>query len=75
LTRCQNNNTATESLLWAALEEVSNKPVKAIMSTWAVQKGYPLITVEEEIKKADGSRVLYLSQTKFAVNGQYHGKR
>lgn len=73
LTKHQYNNTFTEDL-WAALEEASNKPVKAVMSTWTLQKGFPVITVEKETQNADGSRVLHVSQTKFTANGQVDGK-
>ncbi|XP_050429789.1 puromycin-sensitive aminopeptidase isoform X2 [Adelges cooleyi] len=69
LNRHQYSNTFTEDL-WAALEEASNKPVKAVMSTWTLQKGFPVITVEKEIENPDGSRVLTVSQTKFTANGQ-----
>lgn len=73
LTKHQYNNTFTEDL-WAALEEASNKPVKAVMSTWTLQKGFPVITVEKETQNADGSRVLSVSQTKFTANGLVNGK-
>lgn len=69
LTKHQYKNTFTEDL-WTALEEASNKPVKAVMSTWTLQKGFPVITVENENENSDGSRVLTLSQTKFTANGQ-----
>lgn len=31
--------------LWAALEEVSGKPVASIMSTWTSQAGFPVLKV------------------------------
>jgi hypothetical protein len=37
-------NTFTEDL-WAALEEASNKPVGAVMSTWTKQMGFPMVQV------------------------------
>lgn len=73
LTRHQYNNTFTGDL-WTALEEASNKPIKEIMSTWTLQKGFPVIKVEKEIQMADGSRVLSLSQTKFIANGGVDGE-
>lgn len=73
LNKHQYSNTFTEDL-WAALEEASNKPVKAVMSTWTLQKGFPVITVEKETLNADGSRVLTVSQTKFTADGQADGK-
>ena len=44
LSRHSYKNTQTEDL-WAALEEGSNKPVGAVMSTWTKQKGFPVISV------------------------------
>ena len=38
-------NTKTTDL-WDALEEVSGQPVRAIMNTWILQGGYPLVTFE-----------------------------
>lgn len=73
LTRHQYNNTFTGDL-WIALEEASNKPIKAIMSSWTLQKGFPVIRVEKETLMADGSRVLSLSQTKFIANGEVDGE-
>jgi puromycin-sensitive aminopeptidase len=46
--------------LWAALAEVSGKPVPEIMEPWTSQMGYPVITVGE-----DGS----LSQHRFLNDG------
>jgi aminopeptidase N len=34
--------------LWDALEEVSAKPVSAMMSNWIGQPGFPVVTVERE---------------------------
>ena len=34
--------------LWDALEEVSAKPVSAMMSNWIGQPGFPMVTVERE---------------------------
>jgi len=44
LTRHSYKNAQTEDL-WDALEEASNKPVRRLMSTWTLQKGFPVITV------------------------------
>ena len=65
LTKHQYKNTFTEDL-WAALEEASNKPVAAVMSTWTKQMGFPVVRVKFE-QNAD-STVLTLSQERFAVN-------
>lgn len=67
LTRFQYRNTFTEDL-WAALEEASAKPVKAVMSTWTKQMGFPVITVEDS-KQEGNKRILTLSQTKFCADG------
>ena len=41
------SNTDTVDL-WAALEEVSNKPVKKFMSAWTSQSGYPIVKVDKD---------------------------
>ena len=41
----QYSNARTEDL-WKALEEVSGKPVTALMDSWVKQTGYPLVQVE-----------------------------
>ncbi|XP_047517240.1 puromycin-sensitive aminopeptidase [Pieris napi] len=66
LTRHQYKNTFTEDL-WAALEEASNKPVGAVMSTWTKQMGFPMVQVSSEQKGAH--RVLKLTQQKFCADG------
>ena len=63
LTRHQYANTFTEDL-WAALEEASGKPIKAVMSSWTKQVGFPVITVESSVQE-DNARTLVLSQSKF----------
>lgn len=44
LSRHEYKNTFTEDL-WAALGEASRKPIKAIMSTWTKQMGFPVLKV------------------------------
>ncbi|KAG6444849.1 puromycin-sensitive aminopeptidase [Manduca sexta] len=66
LTRHQYKNTFTEDL-WSALEEASNKPVGAVMSTWTKQMGFPVVEVNSEQKGRD--RVLTLTQRKFCADG------
>jgi aminopeptidase N len=46
--------------LWAALEEVSEKPITTIMKSWVEQAGFPLVEV-----KRDGNR-LSLAQKRFS---------
>ena len=65
LTRHQYGNTFTEDL-WAALEEASGKPIKAVMSTWTKQVGFPVVTVESSVQEGN-SRTLVLSQRKFSA--------
>lgn len=67
LTRHQYKNTFTEDL-WAALEEASNKPVGAVMSTWTKQMGFPVVEVKSE--QRGPNRVLTLTQQKFCANGR-----
>ncbi|XP_047026793.1 puromycin-sensitive aminopeptidase [Helicoverpa zea] len=70
LTRHQYKNTFTEDL-WAALEEASNKPVGAVMSTWTKQMGFPVVEVSSEQQGPD--RVLKLTQQKFCADGSQGG--
>ncbi|CAH2039560.1 unnamed protein product, partial [Iphiclides podalirius] len=66
LTRHQYKNTFTEDL-WAALEEASNKPVGAVMSTWTKQMGFPVVQVSSE--QRGKNRILKLTQQKFCADG------
>ncbi|CAG4947451.1 unnamed protein product [Parnassius apollo] len=66
LTRHQYKNTFTEDL-WAALEEASNKPVRAVMSTWTKQMGFPMVQVTSE--QRGPNRVLKMTQQKFCADG------
>jgi puromycin-sensitive aminopeptidase len=71
LTRHQYKNTFTEDL-WSALEEASNKPVRAVMSSWTKQMGFPVVKVTSE---QDGSdRKMVISQEKFCADGSYDCK-
>ncbi|KAK6630961.1 hypothetical protein RUM44_003133 [Polyplax serrata] len=65
LKRHQYKNTYTEDL-WAALEEASNKPVAAVMSTWTKQMGFPVVRVK--VDQGPDSTLLTLSQERFCVN-------
>ncbi|XP_063975639.1 puromycin-sensitive aminopeptidase isoform X2 [Diachasmimorpha longicaudata] len=66
LKRHSYNNAETEDL-WAALEEASNKPIRAVMSTWTKQMGFPVLKVDE---RQDGNdRILSLTQERFLANG------
>ncbi len=56
-------NTETSDL-WDALEEASGQPVRAIMSTWIDQGGYPLVSAGE-----DGS----LAQAPFSYQAEPGG--
>lgn len=51
-------NAKTEDL-WAALEEVSGKPVRSVMKNWTSKAGHPLITIIEQKTK------LKLTQARF----------
>jgi len=52
-------NARTQDL-WAALEEVSGKPVRAIMANYTRQEGYPVVTAKEAQRG-----VLSLEQRRF----------
>lgn len=56
-------NTETSDL-WDALEEASGQPVRAVMSTWIDQGGYPLVSAGE-----DGS----LAQAPFSYRAEPGG--
>lgn len=71
LTRHQYKNTFTEDL-WAALEESSQKPVAAVMSTWTKQMGFPVVRVSA--KQEAKSTVLTLSQERFCADGNRQSK-
>ena len=58
----QYGNTETADL-WDAIEDVSEEPIRAIMDTWILQGGFPLI----EVTPQDG-RVL-LTQSPFTYAG------
>jgi aminopeptidase N len=47
--------------LWAALEEVSNKPVTKFMSGWTSRSGYPIV-------RADFGKAQKLEQERFYLN-------
>lgn len=68
LTRHKYSNTFTEDL-WKALEEASNKPVAAVMSSWTKQKGYPVVRVS-----VAGKGKLSVQQERFSVDGKKDGK-
>ncbi|KAL3079369.1 hypothetical protein niasHT_037699 [Heterodera trifolii] len=54
--------------LWKSLSDASRIDVKALMSSWTQQMGFPLVTVEEKI--LDGDRIeLHLKQSRFLADG------
>ncbi|KAL8799175.1 MAG: hypothetical protein Q9200_007604, partial [Gallowayella weberi] len=53
-------NTKTEDL-WAALSDVSGKPVEKIMDIWTKNVGYPVVTVDE----GTGSNTISVKQNRF----------
>jgi puromycin-sensitive aminopeptidase len=57
--------------LWGALEKVSGKPVKKMMSSYTRQPGYPVLLVKSQRKKAGGKHLLQLDleQRRFFVDG------
>ncbi|XP_022253122.1 puromycin-sensitive aminopeptidase-like [Limulus polyphemus] len=70
LTRHMYKNAQTEDL-WQALEDASQKPVAAIMSSWTKQKGFPVVSVS---CRQDGkNKILSLTQEKFCADGNAEG--
>jgi aminopeptidase N len=57
-------NTTTADL-WAALESVSGKPIRAISAGWTEQPGVPVVKVKTDC--VDGRRVVSLGQERFTV--------
>ncbi len=72
LTRHEYGNTSTEDL-WAALEEASSKPIKAIMPTWTKQVGFPVVTLESSTQEAN-VRTVVVSQKKFGRGANFNGQ-
>ncbi len=62
LSKHRYGNTVTNDL-WAALEEVSHKPVKSFMSAWTTQTGYPYVSITPKKDK------LEFIQKRFLING------
>lgn len=67
LTKHQYKNTFTEDL-WSALEEASNKPVGAVMSSWTKQMGFPVVRIQAVHQEGTDLK-LTLSQDKFCADG------
>eukprot|EP00619_Florenciella_sp_RCC1007_P009660 CAMPEP_0205917612 /NCGR_PEP_ID=MMETSP1325-20131115/9274_1 /ASSEMBLY_ACC=CAM_ASM_000708 /TAXON_ID=236786 /ORGANISM="Florenciella sp., Strain RCC1007" /LENGTH=182 /DNA_ID=CAMNT_0053285053 /DNA_START=72 /DNA_END=616 /DNA_ORIENTATION=- len=65
--RHQYGNTETFHL-WNAWEEVSGKPVAAVMGGWTEQMGFPLLEVTGREEKA-GSVTLTVKQSWFLADG------
>ena len=57
-------NTETGDL-WAALEDVSGKPVQKVMEVWTKNVGFPVVTVTENSR----SNVIKLRQNRFLRTG------
>jgi puromycin-sensitive aminopeptidase len=62
-------NTETGDL-WDAIEAVSGEPVRAIMETWILQGGYPLISV----RPGEDLASIHLSQERFLYNSSGAGR-
>jgi len=61
-------SNATTVDLWDALSLASGKDIRAILSGWTEQAGYPLVTVAASCDSA-GARTLRLSQRRFLLSG------
>ena len=58
---------ATTMDLWAALEQVSGKPIKKMMAGYTRQPGYPVLMVKS--RQNNGTLQLDLEQKRFLVDG------
>ncbi len=67
LNRHAYGNARTEDL-WQALEDVSGKPVKAIMASYTKQPGYPVVIVRSE--RHGEELILSLEQRRFMLDGK-----
>ncbi|XP_034043789.1 puromycin-sensitive aminopeptidase isoform X2 [Thalassophryne amazonica] len=65
----QHKNASTEDL-WKCLEEVSGKPIAAVMNSWTKQMGFPIIVVDQE--QVGDECVLKISQKKFCASGPHN---
>jgi aminopeptidase N len=65
-------SNATTTDLWNALSAASGRDVGAIVSTWAAQPGFPLVSVTASCDP-DGKRTIRLSQRRFLLSGTDSG--
>ncbi|OFW10538.1 MAG: hypothetical protein A3H27_08790 [Acidobacteria bacterium RIFCSPLOWO2_02_FULL_59_13] len=63
---------ATTDDLWKSLEEVSGKPMRAMMARYTRQPGYPVVIVRE--KRENGKLVLAAEQKRFLADGSRDAK-
>jgi aminopeptidase N len=66
-------SNATTVDLWDALSDASGKNIRAILSGWTEQAGYPLVSVASSCD-ATGARTLRLSQRRFLLTGTDPGQ-
>uniref|UniRef100_A0AC35U8K4 Aminopeptidase n=1 Tax=Rhabditophanes sp. KR3021 TaxID=114890 RepID=A0AC35U8K4_9BILA len=59
-------NTVTDNL-WTCFSFASGQDIKALMSSWTQQMGYPLVSVRQEIH--GDKRLLHLSQKRYIADG------
>jgi puromycin-sensitive aminopeptidase len=67
LNRHAYGNARTEDL-WQALQDISRKPVKAIMASYTKQPGYPVVIVHSERREEE--LMLSLEQKRFMFDGK-----
>jgi aminopeptidase N len=58
-------SNATTADLWAALERVSGKPIRALAAGWTEQPGLPVVKIAADCE--DGKQVVTLKQERFTV--------
>ena len=61
-------SNATTTDLWNALSATSGRDIGAIVSTWAAQPGFPLVSVTASCD-LEGGRTITLSQRRFLLSG------
>ena len=60
--------------LWRALSDVSGEDVGAIMSTWTLQMGFPVLTVRKVSDTTEDGLVISIQQDRFLADGGRDGR-
>lgn len=62
-------NSTDSTDLWICWEQVSGRPIRAMMESWTRQQGFPLLVVEDLDTSAGHTGALRLSQRCFFADG------